>query len=221
MQLIFFDTLHRDQLLPMTFTRPASELRVGIFTITEKWEQELGMAYSFLTADYLQGKYPCNPGDDNLLVNGMLLPDNEVVAAIKDLENEQALVKEGVILAVRTSKAGVENFEEWLWIDQGGEYGGSVSLVDRPWFIFALNGQEIRADYERVAGKKESGILSPTVRVDEPEHVFVEPGFRGENFTLNAHNNSFYRHFPSCILKGSLCHLQQSAAAWNLHDHHN
>jgi UDP-N-acetylglucosamine diphosphorylase/glucosamine-1-phosphate N-acetyltransferase len=204
MQLIFFDTLHRDQLLPLTFTRPASELRIGILTITEKWEQELGMASSFLTADYLQGKYPCNPGDDNLLVNGMLLPDHQVVSAIQGLGNEQALVKEGVILAVRTSKAGVENFEKWLWIDQGGEYGGSVSLVDRPWFIFGLNGQEIEADYKRLTHKRKSGKLSPTVRVDKPEHVFVEAGFRGENFTLNASLGPIYLGKDSEIMEGSM-----------------
>jgi len=204
MQLIFFDTLRRDQLLPLTFTRPASDLRVGILTITEKWEQELGLASSFLTADYLQNKYPCHPGEDNLLVNGMLLPDAQIVSTIKGLEPEQALVKEGVILAVRTSKTGVENFEEWPWIDQGEEYGGHVSLVDRPWFVFALNGQEIEADFQRVARKQERGTLSPSVQVDEPENVFVEAGFRGENFTLNASLGPVYLGKDSEIMEGCM-----------------
>jgi UDP-N-acetylglucosamine diphosphorylase/glucosamine-1-phosphate N-acetyltransferase len=204
MQLILFDTIHRDRLLPLAFTRPASDLRVGILTITEKWEQELGMASSFLTADYLQGKYPCQPGEDNLLVNGMLLPDDQVVSAISSLEPEQALLKEGVILAVRTSRTGVENFGEWPWMDQGEEYDGSVSLVDRPWFIFALNGREIEADYRRLTHNRVSGRLSPTVRVDEPDNVFVEEGFRGENFTLNASLGRVYLGKDSEIMEGCM-----------------
>jgi len=204
MQLILFDTFHRDRLLPLAFTRPAPELRVGILTITEKWELEMEMASSYLTADYLQGKYPCSPGEDNLLVNGMLLPDSQIIAAIKGLQKEQALVKQGVILAVRTTQKGVKNFEEWPWMDQGGEYGGSVSLVERPWLIFALNGQEIAADYKRLTHKRESGRLSPTVRVDEPENVFVEAGFRGENFILNASLGPVYLGKDSEIMEGSM-----------------
>lgn len=204
MHLILFDDPHRIHLLPLTFTRPASDIRVGILTIAGKWEQEFGCAGSFLTVDYLQGKYPCLPGDDNLLVNGILLPDPVLLEALRKLRQDQALVKEGVLLAVRTGKDGVENFNADTWMQKGVEYAGPVSIVDHPWKIFSLNGQEIEADFSRLTRNGESGKLSATVRVDRPENVFVEAGFRGEFFTLNASRGPIFLGKDSEIMEGSV-----------------
>ena len=204
MPLILFDDHSRETLLPLTFTRPGSDLRVGILTIAEKWEKELEISSSPLTVDYLQSKYPCNTGEDNLLINGILLPEKQLIAAIKDLGQEQVLVKEGVLLAVRTGKTGTKKFDTASWIDQGTEYGNPVSLVNYPWKIFSLNGQEIEADFARLTRNRESGKLSDTVQVDRPENVFVEPGFRGENFTLNASLGPVYLGKDSEIMEGSV-----------------
>ena len=85
MALILFDDYSWDNLLPLTFTRPASELRIGILTIAEKWEHDLGIKSTPLTRDYLQGKFPCEEADDKLYINGTLLPESGVVKAIQDL----------------------------------------------------------------------------------------------------------------------------------------
>ena len=54
----------RDDLLPLTFTRPVAMLRTGIGTIADHWQRLLPhAAISFRTEDYLQGKYPCNASD--------------------------------------------------------------------------------------------------------------------------------------------------------------
>ena len=204
MQLILFDDLSWEDLLPLTFTRPGSDIRVGILTIAGKWELELGISSSSLCIDYLQGKYPCTTGKDNLLVNGILLPDSQLVAAISSLGQDQALVKKGVLLAVRTGKSGAENFDAGYWASSGEEYGAEVSLADHPWKIFSLNGQEIEADFGRVTRNRESGKLSDTVLVDRPEHVFVEPGFHGECFTLNASRGPIYLGRDSEIMEGSV-----------------
>ena len=37
--IILFDGQLHQGLLPLTFTRPVSYIRVGIFTIKEKWEK--------------------------------------------------------------------------------------------------------------------------------------------------------------------------------------
>jgi UDP-N-acetylglucosamine diphosphorylase/glucosamine-1-phosphate N-acetyltransferase len=204
MPLILFDDHSWENLLPLTFTRPSSELRVGILTIAEKWELELGSSSSHLCIDYLKGKYPSVTAEDNLLLNGTLLPEPSLLSSIRELEREQALVKEGVLLAVRTGKAGADNFDISDWTGKAQEYEGGISLVDYPWKIFSLNGQEIEADFGRVTGNRESGKLSETVRVDRPEKVFVEPGFRGECFTVNASRGPVYLGKDSEIMEGSM-----------------
>jgi len=202
--LILFDDYSWDNLLPLTFTRPASELRIGILTIAEKWEHDLGIKSTPLTRDYLQGKFPCEEADDKLYINGTLLPESGVVKAIQDLQENQALIKEGVLLAARTRVGDCKSFDPKGWIKKGIAYAGELSRVDYPWRIFQLNGQEIRADFNRITQGRKSEKLSDTVRVDRPENVFVEQGFSGGYFTLNATRGPIYLGANSEIMEGSI-----------------
>ena len=73
--LIFFDDHRLPRLYPLTLTRPAADLRIGILTIKEKWEKRLGAsASSFLTVGYLREKFALATESENLLINGRFLP---------------------------------------------------------------------------------------------------------------------------------------------------
>ena len=82
MNYILFDDF-RNNLLPLTYTRPVSEIRIGILTITEKWERFLNTKCSFYTEDYLQQKFSLKTKEDNFWVNGSICPDINLVKAIK------------------------------------------------------------------------------------------------------------------------------------------
>ncbi|MEL6141538.1 MAG: putative sugar nucleotidyl transferase, partial [Bacteroidota bacterium] len=88
--IILFDGEVRDHLLPLTFTRPVADLRVGILTIKEKWERRLRVSASFLTQDYLQPLFPLEYGENNLLINGSLLPAPELIVRFRSLETGEA-----------------------------------------------------------------------------------------------------------------------------------
>jgi UDP-N-acetylglucosamine diphosphorylase/glucosamine-1-phosphate N-acetyltransferase len=203
MQLVLFDDHSWDNLLPLTFTRPVSDLRVGILTISEKWEKVLQMKPANLTREYLSRKFPLIKGDLNLLVNGSLLPDQQVIRSIRSLQTGESLVKEGTLLATVTQEIS-GNFNPAAWIGNGKEYPGTVSLVDFPWKIFSLNGQEIESDMALITGGRRSHELSESVRVIQPENVFVEAGFRGEHFTLNASQGPVYLGVESEVMEGSM-----------------
>ena len=56
MNVILFDT-DRENLFPLSLTRPISDFRVGILTIKEKWE----IYYKYVsvkTEEYLSDKFP-------------------------------------------------------------------------------------------------------------------------------------------------------------------
>ena len=204
MQLILFDDHSWDNLNPLTFTRPVSDLRVGILTIAEKWEKHLGTTPSFLTREHLSGRFPCVEGDDNLLVNSSLLPEANVVKALKNLSSGTSLKKGEVLLGARlagkvTWKSGIVDRIEGVT-----EYKGEISLIDFPWKIFLLNGQEIQADFELVTRGRTSGTLSASVGVIGKERIFVEPGFRAEHITLNASNGPIYLGRETEIMEGSV-----------------
>lgn len=203
MGFILFDDNSRDDLLPLTFTRPTAEIRVGILRIREKWEKRLEMQASFLTQDYLQEKYTVSISSTNLLVNGSVLPDEELTRAVQELAPGNALRKDGVLLAVSTDR-GSFNINDSSLLESASEYEGFVERIDRPWKIFRLNGKEIESDYSLLTNGRKSAPLSKTVNVVQEERVFVEEGFRGEYFTINASSGPVYLGKDSEIMEGAV-----------------
>ena len=83
MRIQLVDSSNRDHLLPLTFTRPVSELRCGILTIAEKYTRR-GHAVGNETQSYLQRKYPSLAKAD-LAVDGGVCPTDEFLAAAEAL----------------------------------------------------------------------------------------------------------------------------------------
>ena len=51
MNLVLFDPAQSSGLLPLTYTRPVAELRIGGLTIAEKWNKRLHAEVSWLTKE--------------------------------------------------------------------------------------------------------------------------------------------------------------------------
>lgn len=204
MQLILFDDHSWENLLPLTFTRPVANLRVGILTIAEKWEKHLQAKPSYLTQEHLSEKFQIFSGQENLLINASLLPEKEILEALKALHKGDSLRKGDTLLGVCTDASGVEDFQTEAYLDSAREYQGEISLIDFPWKIFQLNGQEIEADIALITKGRKSEKLSDTVKAIAPENIFVEPGFKGEHITLNASSGPFYLGPNSEIMEGSV-----------------
>ena len=204
MQLILFDDHSWENLLPLTFTRPVADLRVGIMTISEKWEKRFNTSPSFLTQNQLSGKFRLITGSENLLINGSLLPEEKLTKALMALGDGDSLKKGDTLLGVSTDASGAKEFTPERWLDSALEYPGEISLINFPWKIFQLNGQEIKADFTILTAGRKSEKLSSTVQVLAPENIFVEPGFKGEHITLNASTGPFYLGRNTEIMEGSV-----------------
>ena len=102
MNIILFDTTQEHgNLLPLTFTRPIAELRVGINTLREKWERLLPGDYSYCTEPYLSEKFPCHLTDDNIFIAAHLLATPALAAQIANLKSGEAIADENEIWAYR------------------------------------------------------------------------------------------------------------------------
>lgn len=201
MNYILFDDHSAKQLWPLTFTRPVAGLRVGILTIAEKWKWMLKNDISFLTAPYLSEKYPVQLTDDNVFINGSLLPSPELIAAIQALKTGEHLISGEVLLAVRTG-------DKELNADQLSEhpvnYTGSLQQVKHCWDIFTLNDAAIRSDFEWLTKGRKSAVLSSTNTVLNPSQVFLEEGAKVECVILNATNGPIYVGKDAEVWEGAM-----------------
>lgn len=186
---ILFDTNVRESLKPFTFTRPVSEIRCGILTITEKWNKRLDAVCSFRTANYLQIKYTQKLTDDNVYINSSVFPTEELVGAVTNLPKNTALVNADGWIAVR-----VEKMEDETAIDslEKIQFDGTCKRLEHLWNIFQFNPEEINSDFEIVTKGRRSQPISSTNRVLCPENVFVEEGAKVEFSIINASEGKVY-----------------------------
>jgi UDP-N-acetylglucosamine diphosphorylase/glucosamine-1-phosphate N-acetyltransferase len=210
--LILFDGDARNHLLPLTYTRPVADLRVGILTIREKWERTLGAKASYITEAYLSAKFPIEIEDDNYLVNGAVLPNAPLSHQVANLANNQALLFEGELIAARLSRKHIDKLieDQDLNTMQGIDLiNASFSQIKHPWDIFQLNDQELRLDFELLTRGRTSQSISNSNQVINPQHVFLEEGAIVECSILNASKGPIYvgknaEIMEGCIVRGAL-----------------
>ncbi|MFR4039551.1 MAG: putative sugar nucleotidyl transferase [Butyricimonas faecalis] len=168
MKIILFDDKSWGTLRPLTFTRPISELRVGILTIREKWEKRFGDKVAYLTKDYLQEKFPLSVEDDNLLVNGSVCPNDELMREIKSLQAGEMLLQGDCLIAVRMGRQDVATFDPVTIPDFiCKEYTGEFTRVVYPYHLFSRNAQELEIDFRLITEGRESAPLNSSVQVRE------------------------------------------------------
>ena len=201
MNVILFDGPFRAQLLPLTFTRPVCELRIGILTVREKWEKYLESTTSTLTEDYLQKKYPLQSGADNLLVHGAVCPTPDLADAIKGLEIGQQLVKGQMLLAVRLPNT-VDSFLDIR--EDAISFDSEITVIQHPWDIFAQNGAELNADFALLTKGRTSVSLSKTNTIIGKYPVFLEEGANVEASILNTTAGPIYIGKDAEVMEGSL-----------------
>ena len=194
--ILFDDPTLRKALLPFTYTRPLSAIRVGILTIAEKWEKRLGTEVSFKTESYLQKKYPLVSTLNNLLINGAVCPDEVLVDTVKALPEGYYLVKGTFLIATR-------NPDDEMTTQNTIEYESQLTIIDHPWKIFRENADQLKRDFKLVTqGRKSFPITDKHTAVYGEENIFVEEGVTILAAVLNAESGPIYLGKNSIVQEG-------------------
>lgn len=202
MNIVLFDEEEVwKRLLPFTFTRPVSEIRLGVFTIRQKWEETLEYSCSVLSKDYLQEKFLFEEAEDSLYINSKLLPDPKLAEAVQDLQPDHALVKGSNLLAYRGK---TKNLNE-AWNLKHVDYKREVEQLSRCWHIFQKCAQGIAFDLEIIRKARRSHTLSPSVTViGDRNLVFLEEGAKAEACIFNTTGGPIYLGKDSEVMEGTV-----------------
>jgi UDP-N-acetylglucosamine diphosphorylase/glucosamine-1-phosphate N-acetyltransferase len=205
MQIVLYDDNElRVNFYPLSLTRPVADLRVGILTIAEKWSKWLKLPVSYLTAEYLQAKYPLGLEEDVLLIKANICPDEALCEHMISLKHSEKLSDRKGFIAARSKITELQrlkesNFDEYKSVD----YTRSITYIDYPEDIFRLNGDELRKDFDLLTEGRVSGTLSSTNTI-LGDHIFVEEGASAECSTFNSLKGPIYLGKNSEIWEGCL-----------------
>ena len=188
----FFDSENIASLYPLTLTRPAADLRVGICTIAEKWKIRLSAnQFGYITSEHLSKKFTKIENAD-LLINGHLLPNDILLKAVSNLKSGQALYQGNVLLASYGQESEKIEFEN------------PISLIQRPFEIFKLNHQEIISDFDILTKNRTSATLSNSNKHFGKYPIFLEDGAVAECATFNSNDGPIYLGKNTEVMEGSI-----------------
>ncbi|MEK6615119.1 MAG: GlmU family protein [Bacteroidota bacterium] len=197
MNYILFDD-SRENLLPLTFTRPVCEIRLGILTIREKWEKYLQAKTSTLTEDYLSKKFPLKESKKNMIINGSVCPNQKLVKDILALKQGEALFSEETLIAINSSTSDTENY------NKRKETNAFSLYIKNLWDIFQKNGKAIEDDFYLLTSGRKSQKISKTNSVTNPKNIFLEKGAKVECSILNASAGPIYLCKDAEIMEGCM-----------------
>lgn len=219
--IIIFDTPEvRDNLLPITFTRPIALIRIGITTILEKWQRLFPEdSFSHLTTEYLQPKFTTTVSEDNYFIAGHVIPTEKLAEQIKNLAIGEEIKQGKDIIAFR----GNINDFKLQNIKKNIEYTDNLISIHWLYDIFILNDRILEEDFKHLTSGRVSQPISSTntiigniVSEDGTPKIFIEEGATVEGAFLNVSNGPIYIGKDCEIMEGS-CIRAPFAACNNVH----
>ena len=202
MQLVFSDAQYWEDFLPLTFTRPVSELRMGILTFQERWKKLLEIEdIPFLTEDYLQEKFKKPELKESLLIVPNFLPTESVLEQIKKIKQGEALIYQDEVIV---AKLDMKDFS-LSKITKMIEVEGKLLFVKSPSDIFTYNQQFLDYDFELLTRNRKSQELSETNNfLGDKKDLFIEEGAEIEFATLNCKTGKIYVGKNAEIMEGTM-----------------
>lgn len=206
MKIILHDNGLHLKFAPLTLTRPVGELRIGIFTNSERWKYlNPGAEISFQTEEYLKQVFGLDESAD-LFVNAAVIPNEEIAAAVFSLNENEQLVNDGIWIARKGEGASKVNYT-----------GNAPIVLKERWDLYLLNAAAIENDFELISRERTSQGLSETnMLIGDMDRVFIEDGAVVEASILNTTNGPIYigknaEVMEGCIIRGPLAMCDDSA----------
>ncbi len=206
--ILFDDPVIRQNLLPLTFTRPVADIRTGILTIAEKWQELTRQVVSSLTQDYLKQKFVTYYNTENCYINGAVIPTAAMIEQMKGLAFGSSYWQGDTLLAYAGDGLKIDSVEELMEKARGSkriDFDGEVLMIREVWEIFVHNGREIRSDFKLLTKDRKSQPLNDKfTAVYNEENIFIEEGAKIRAAVLNAEDGPIYIGKNAQVQEGAL-----------------
>ena len=199
MVTVLFEDNQWKSFLPLVFTRPVGEIRIGIYTIADKWSKSLNCEVSHRTREHLRELFPGSKEKDVLLINARVLPTPSLVEAISALTHGQALLGNGQLIAMRASSEDQEEYQS------ATHFEGELFILEKVTDIFSKNGKAIELDLP--LWQKENtcqSIHESNTIIGDSSRIYIAEGAKVFASVLNTLDGPIILCKDAEIMEGSM-----------------
>lgn len=204
MQFVLVDLPDIVHFYPLSLTRSLTEIRVGIFTIKERWDAQLNTVCQIFTNPYLQGLYEApflSNEEEVVYISSTCLPDATTVKAILNLKEGASLLNEyGKWVASKTFERAIGKI---LLGDPNFKTIIPAKFIKNATHLLQIQAALIQTDFSQVIANQSSIVVDPSNRLICPENIFIAPGAALFGVSLNATEGPIYIGKNALIMEGA------------------
>ena len=210
--ICLFEDEELKHLHPLTLTRPVDQLRIGIFTIAEKWKRLLATnTVHRLLRSELRTLFPNKPfptDEDILWIRSRYIPERSLRDDLMRLKPGEGLQYKGQpVVALLDSKSSTNLIEkrkpDFSSVTFSATNHGWV--LSRPTQLFEFNGQEIAKDFTFLNPSKKTISNFPHVAIEGTYPVYMEEGVSIEpGSIILSHEGPVYLGREAKLLAGAI-----------------
>lgn len=194
MELVLFDDAYRHIFLPLVYTKPLGALRMGMFTMQERWQHCIKAEVRFETQDYLIPLFG-RPEGHELFVNARLFPTPEIADAARKLQIGEAIQYRGQLLMHRVASNSAIEAVEW----EGEEPFMLRQITD----LFMQNDRALRFDFD-VFGRGGEFHSEACTIIGPTDQLFIHPTARVTGAWINTTAGPVIIDADAEVMEGSM-----------------
>lgn len=212
MAYILFDQ-HSRSLLPLTYARPVSHLRIGIDRIVDKWKRHLNQTPGISTAKHLREIFPNATPVEGIYINASVCPTEALVREIVGLPLGHLLASKGMPVAMHCSAvqakeidlamASMKRIDLNKMAQQRSVTVEDVVFLAKPADIFAHNGDILRQDYREITQGRRTIEFPKGVNLTGQD-FYVEEDVKLRSCIINTEEGPVYIARGAEVMEGAL-----------------
>lgn len=197
MQIVLFEDRTWSKFLPLVYTKPVGDLRIGILKIAEKYQKIFNAEVHHETRVHLHGLFPPATAKADLHINARLLPDRTIVEAISSLSGNQSLMHDGVLLAEHRDANYNDTTTEV-------PYEVAPILLHQITDLYTLNSEALKFDFDLLTKSKRSiDIHATNTLIGNSDLLYIAPGAKAYASTFNTTDGPIFIDADAEVMEGS------------------
>ncbi len=199
MQAVLFEDKNWKHFLPLVYTRPVGALRIGIYTIAEKWQRALNISVAHRSRQEMRNLFDFPSDIEQIQINARVLPTPDLVVAIEQLKSGQALVNEDLLIASKVEGENEDEFNESI------AFTGDLLVLENIPDLFLHNGRAMLLDLPYWKQETSRSQCSESNRViGDNSHLMLAAGAKAEGCIFNTTAGPIIIDEEAEVMEGSI-----------------